>query len=277
MSGLAHRLRALLEAGRPAVLVRVVEVRGSAPREPGAAMLVTTEEIVGTVGGGMLEWRAIARARTMLAAAEDEAALDLPLGPALGQCCGGRVRLLLRRADPALLATLDAEEEREHARRPEVLLFGAGHVGRALARSLAPLPLRLVWVDPRPEAFPPSPPQGIRLRPGPAPVRAFAEHPAARACLVATHDHGLDFELVAEALGRGTIVYCGLIGSASKKARFLAGLRALGRCEDELARLVCPIGGPSRDKRPEVIAALATAELWRALEAAAPGIGEHER
>lgn len=252
------------------MLVRILEVRGSAPRERGAAMLVDGEGTLGTVGGGALEWRAIARARAMLGAGEVEAELELPLGPELGQCCGGRVRLRLARATAATVATLEAEEAAERARRPAVLLLGAGHVGRALARALAPLPLRLVWIDPRPEAFPVEPPENVVLRPGPAPVRAFTEHPEARACIVATHDHGLDFELVAAALGRDSLVYCGLIGSASKRARFISGLRTLGLVEARLGRLVCPIGGTSRDKRPEVIAALAAAELWRVLEAAVP-------
>lgn len=274
MSELAPILEGLLARGVPAVLVTVGAVHGSAPREPGARMLVHPGGIAGTIGGGMLEWRAIARARAMLETGlergletgEPAVTLELPLGPELGQCCGGRVRLDLVRADRTALARLAAEEAAARAQRPLVLLFGAGHVGQALVRALAPLPLRLRWIDPRRDLFPPDPPAGVETVCTAAPVRALAETPQAAACLVATHSHALDFELVAAALGRDDLRHLGLIGSATKRAVFLNGLRALGIPELRCARLVCPIGGPSRDKRPEVIALLAAAELWRAIE-----------
>ncbi len=267
MSSLAATLEALLAAGRPAVLVRIAAAHGSVPREPGAHMLVHETGIAGTVGGGELEWRAIARARAMLAAGETEARLELVLGPELGQCCGGRVTLALVRADAATLAALAAEERAERARRPAVLLFGAGHVGRALVRVLAPLPLRLSWIDPRPEAFPAEPPPGVTILASDHPVRVLETAPEVAAVLVLTHSHALDFALVAAALARPDPRYVGLIGSRTKRARFLQGLRALDLPEARLARLACPLGGTTADKRPEVIALLAAAELWRALDA----------
>lgn len=265
MSGLAATLAHLLAIDRPAVLVTVATAHGSTPRAPGARMLVHAQGIAGTVGGGELEWRAIARARAMLAAGESAAALELALGPGLGQCCGGRVGLELVRADAALLARLEAEEAAERAARPRVLLFGAGHVGRALARSLAPLPLRVAWIDPRPDAFPPDPPVEVERVCAGAPVRILEEAPEVAGVLVLTHSHALDFELVAAALARDDPAHVGLIGSTSKRARFVHGLRELGLGEERIARLTCPLGGTTADKRPEIIALLATAELWRAL------------
>ena len=146
---LAESLRQSLASGEAAVLVTVTGAHGSTPREAGAAMLVMADRIAGTIGGGELEWRMIAKAREMIASGEENAAIDLPLGPELGQCCGGRVALALAAADSAALARLEAAEATEAETRPAVLIFGAGHVGRALATALSPLPLAVSVIDTR--------------------------------------------------------------------------------------------------------------------------------
>ncbi len=259
---LAPALASLLAADVPAAEVVVAAARGSTPREAGARMLVTADAIHGTIGGGRLEWAAIEHARRLLAGSEVEAALDMPLGPEVGQCCGGRVRLTIRRADRATLAALAAAERAEAAGRPTVLLFGAGHVGRALARALAPLPLRVRWIDPRPDQFPAALPGAIEVVATDRLVEEVHLAPTGAACLVLTHSHALDFEVCAAALGRDDLAYLGVIGSATKRARFERGLRELGLPRERIARLVCPIGGSEvRDKRPAVIAALVAAEL----------------
>lgn len=265
MNGLAPILAELLAAGRPVVLVTLVATRGSVPSAVNARMLVHEHGIAGTVGGGALEWQAIGRARTMLERGERETLLELTLGPELGQCCGGRATLRLVRADAIMLDRLAIEEETERSARPPVLLCGAGHVGRALARVLAPLPLRVTWIDPRPEAFPPDPPPEFELMASEAPVRFLEEAREVAGVLVLTHSHALDFALVAAALARDDPVHVGLIGSPTKRAHFVRGLRALGLPEERIARLACPLGGTTADKRPEVIALLAAAELWQAL------------
>ncbi len=261
---LARRLRDLLRAGEPAVLVTVERALGSTPREAGAAMLVTGGGgCHGTIGGGRLEWEATARARELLVASgEDEARLELPLGPAVGQCCGGRVDLQLRRAGPGELAELEAAERAARAALPPVLVFGAGHVGRALVAALAPLPLRLRWVDPRAGMFPEPAPEGVAVAATGGLRREVEAAPPGASFFVLTHSHALDFEVCAAALERGDFAYLGLIGSGTKRARFEHGFRELGIPPDRVARLVCPIGGTAlRDKRPAVIAALAAAEL----------------
>ena len=136
-----------------------------------------------------------------------------------------------------------------------------------LARILAPLPLRLFWIDPRPDAFPPDPPAEVACVASQTPVRFLEEALRVEAVLVLTHSHALDFTLVAAALAREDPRYVGLIGSRTKRARFLAGLRDLGLPEARLARLVCPLGSTTADKRPPVVALLAAAELWRTLAA----------
>ncbi|WP_134724968.1 xanthine dehydrogenase accessory protein XdhC [Paracoccus luteus] len=229
------------------IRVRISSVRGSAPREAGAEMMVGADTVTGSIGGGALEYMAIDRARAMLARAEDRATMDVPLGPEIGQCCGGRVALVLDRAP----ATPEPP-------RPQVLILGAGHVGRALARALAPLPLAPVLIDSRAGELAQAGDVPTRLTPLPE-----SEIRAARlgaAIVIVTHDHALDFLLAAEALAQGRrAAYVGMIGSATKRAAFARHARAQGI---DPAPLVCPIGAnPTGDKRPAVIAAFAATEI----------------
>ena len=273
MTPLASALHELLARGEPAVLVEVAALKGSAPREAGARMLVTARAIHGTIGGGRLEWEATLRARTLLEGNEPSALLEVPLGPEIGQCCGGFVSLRLRRADDAIRAELEAIEQAEDEKLPLVLLFGAGHVGKALASALAPLPLRVRWIDGRAGEFPDPPIPGPEVVISERALAAVDAAPAGAAYLVLTHSHALDSMVCAAVLQRGDFAYLGLIGSRTKRARFERGFRDLGIPEDHIARLVCPIGGNRiKDKRPAVIAAMTASELICALaEPAANG------
>ncbi len=235
-----------------AVLVTVIETRGSAPREAGAAMLVTAEGQEGSIGGGALEWRASRLARERLGSTVDEE-ITFPLGPDLGQCCGGFVRLRLQSvetapAPPPLL--------------PPVWLFGAGHVGRAVVAVLRQLPgQEIVWIDERPDALPPSG-AGATTVPAAVPEALVAKAPAGASVVVMTHSHARDLAVVAAALARDDLGFVGLIGSATKRARFEARLRQLGHDDAKLDRLVCPLGLPQvRGKHPAVIAVALAAQL----------------
>ncbi|CAO3409960.1 xanthine dehydrogenase accessory protein XdhC [Azospirillum largimobile] len=262
MTALSATLSDWLSRGAPAILVTVAEARGSTPREEGAGMLVGRETCVGTVGGGRLEWTAIAAARRMLEDGTAAETLDLPLGPATGQCCGGHVVLRLERADGGTAAALRERESRALAACPSLLLFGAGHVGRAMAAAFAPLPLRLTWIDGRAQEFPEAIPAGVERILTESPLDALAGAPAGAGYLVLTHSHALDFEIAEAALRRGDAAYVGMIGSATKRAKFERWFRARGRGAGALERLTCPIGAAlTGDKRPEVIAALVAAEL----------------
>ncbi|PWC46916.1 xanthine dehydrogenase accessory protein XdhC [Azospirillum sp. TSA6c] len=266
MISLSTILSDWLSKGAPAILVTVAEARGSTPREEGAGMLVGREACAGTVGGGRLEWTAIAAARRMLEDGSAAETLDLPLGPATGQCCGGHVVLRLERADAGTVAALEELERRMLAARPTLLLFGAGHVGRAMATAFAPLPLRLLWIDGRAQEFPETIPAGVERILTDSPLDPLANAPSGSGYLVLTHSHALDFEIAEVALRRGDAAYVGMIGSATKRAKFERWFRARGREVDALAGLTCPIGAALiGDKRPEVIAALAAAELLVAL------------
>ncbi|MBA4492032.1 xanthine dehydrogenase accessory protein XdhC [Paracoccus sp. S1E-3] len=234
------------------IRVRVTQTWGSTPREVGAEMFVTAAGCTGTIGGGRLEFDAIARARQMISAAETEAVMEITLGPDSGQCCGGRVRLGFDRAGPSPLPA-----------PPQVLIFGAGHVGRALARLLSQLPFDVALIDSRAEEL--SLATGCRTRLEAIPEAVIAAARPGAAYVVLTHDHGLDFLLTTEALRRGDAVYVGLIGSATKRARFLREARAQGV---DTTALTCPIGaGFTADKRPEVIAVFAAAEITARLTA----------
>ncbi|HEY0853724.1 MAG TPA: xanthine dehydrogenase accessory protein XdhC, partial [Devosia sp.] len=144
----ASALRTFLTAHPAAIVAELTAVRGSSPREAGAFMLIAPDALTGTIGGGALEYMVIDRARQVLRDGLPDATMDIPLGPEIGQCCGGRVEVSLRPADAeALVGRLQQAE----ANRPHVYLFGAGHVGQALARALAPLPLHVHVIDTRPD------------------------------------------------------------------------------------------------------------------------------
>ena len=256
-----------------AVVVMVAEARGSVPREAGAAMLVAGRGAVGTIGGGTVEHRALAQAWAMLGGEQSGVTLEFPLGPALDQCCGGHMRVAfavcgagdldrLRSAAGELALWQGGPVLVEAAARRAVLIYGAGHVGTALARALCPLPFAVRWVDARLDAFPAELPAGVETVVTPLPEAEAKAAPADALHVVLTHSHALDMEIVAAVLERGDFGFLGLIGSATKKALFLRRLRERGIAEDRLARLVCPIGVPGiADKRPEVIAASVAAQL----------------
>lgn len=250
------------DAGRnDAIRVRVAGVRGSAPREVGAEMIVTANAVTGSIGGGALEYMAMDRARAMLAKGEREATMDVPLGPEIGQCCGGRTRLSVTRLDADGWTALRARAERERRALPQVLVFGAGHVGRALAEALALLPLRTTLIDSRPAEMRLAP-SGVDALLTPLPEAAVREAPAGSAFVVLTHDHALDFLIAREALARGDAAYVGMIGSRTKLAQFRRFLRDDEDGAPDTGALVCPIGAAGRpDKRPEVIAAFVAAEI----------------
>jgi xanthine dehydrogenase accessory factor len=278
------RISDLVEAvqrdGR-AVVVMITEARGSAPREAGAAMLVSASGAVGTIGGGAVEYRAQAIARDLMAdMTPAPASLDFPLGPALDQCCGGRMQVAFACFDAAdldFLRAADGELElwpggpvliEAPPPRP-VMIYGGGHVGAALARALAPLPFTVRWVDARLDGFPAEIPVGVETVQTPLPEVEAKAAPADALHVVLTHSHALDLEIVAAVLERGEFGFLGLIGSGTKKALFLRRLRERGIPEARLARLTCPVGLPGiRDKRPEVIAAAVAVQLLQAARTA---------
>ena len=301
-------IAAALAHGRCA-MVTVADTQGSTPREPGARMIVMPDGgFHGTIGGGALEWRALADARTLLAEDAPQPRLRRQaLGPELGQCCGGSVRLLIEVFDGTMadeVAELSAREagggfatvarlsqsggalsrmiadSANSPRRPveiaadgaiietfsrqtrPLYLFGAGHVGRALVLALAPLPFEVTWIDPRREAFPSATPGNVRSVHLPDPVAALAGAPPEGFVLVMTHSHALDLALVHAALDSTSFAYVGLIGSATKRARFRKRLGDLGLSAGSISHLSCPIGlAGIASKAPAAIAASVAADL----------------
>ncbi|MFO1266715.1 MAG: xanthine dehydrogenase accessory protein XdhC [Rubrivivax sp.] len=228
-------------AGRPAVVVEVAAHRGSVPREAGTRMLVAADEVVGTIGGGHLELQAIAQARELIALpGATPRQQDIALGPSLGQCCGGALTL---RYTPLQLAAPEAWAL--SAPRFWLQLYGAGHVGRAIAALLAGLPCRVQWVDERDSEFPsePSPPHIERVCVEPVQAEVALAPPGAF-YLVLTHSHDLDLAITHEILKRGDFAFFGLIGSKTKRRRFEHRLAERGIAEDLLARMTCLIGLP---------------------------------
>jgi xanthine dehydrogenase accessory factor len=256
----------LAGAGRFAQ-VRVAGTKGSTPRETGTWMLVSMLTTYGTIGGGQLEYMAIDKARQVLGRPDDASTmLDVPLGPEIGQCCGGRVEVEIRLGDDELASALIREAEQEEAGLPHFYIFGGGHVGKAIAAAVALLPVRAIVVETRANELEGISP-GVETMLTPMPEEAVRAAPAGSAFAILTHDHALDFLIVAEALKRSDAAYVGMIGSKTKKATFRSWfLKTAGGTEMQFARLISPIGGEAvRDKRPAVIAALAAAEIMSSL------------
>ena len=259
-------LRALagswLVSDRRAVVVEVTEARGSAPREAGTRMLVSARDTAGTVGGGHLELKAIEHARAML---RDEQfaphSEHFPLGPALGQCCGGAVTLAYGPLDADALARWPVDPPRFHLQ-----LYGAGHVGRAIARALAPLNVIVDWIDERDEEFPVEffehggPwPDHIRKVCVDAVEGEVRSAPPGAFFLVLTHQHDLDLRISEAILKRGDFGFFGLIGSKTKRQRFIHRFEQRGI---DPTGMTCPIGVSGVEgKEPEVIAASVVAQL----------------
>ncbi len=321
------------------VLVTVAEAEGSTPRGLGTRMIVTASEIFGTIGGGHLEYKAMETARRLLGSA-GHTVERFPLGPALGQCCGGHATLLFETLPPAddkaawrpVLTALEelaapavqvtraaAATSRKLLVGPEfcigslgdpatdaaasaaarallhagtartrfsqngditmfydvvlpgdfnIVIFGAGHVGRALVAVLAGLPCRITWIDDREDGFPATLPDNASAEVSPDPLYDVDEAPAGSFFLVMTHSHHLDLRLSERILKRGDFRYFGLIGSKTKRGRFEARLRKQGIAAETLARMACPIGiSGISGKHPAEIAVSVAAEILRHREA----------
>jgi xanthine dehydrogenase accessory factor len=324
---LAATMRALQ---RDPVIARIVlaTVRGSAPREPGVAMLVAQGGVVGTIGGGRLEWEALAAGRSLLEGTGPAVRVQrIVLGADRGQCCGGVVEVWMERytrAEMALLETANLAAQRGAAvlestsmgvgierriichaaanresnqllqapraqamprlirnapghitllerlddERPPLWLYGAGHVGQALARILMELPLRLTWIDSRAEQFPAQTPAEVEIWHAPDPVASVAAAPRDARFLVMTHSHPLDYALCRAILERNDVAWAGLIGSMSKSARFRSRLARDGVQLASIARLVCPIGIDGiRSKWPAAIAVAVAAQVMQDISA----------
>lgn len=258
-------MMAFVNSHTECVLVTVTQAKGSTPRDEGAMMLVANAHVCGTIGGGQLEYMAIDRARAMLLGHDQSADMKVPLGPEIGQCCGGHVDLSLIRLTPEKHADFAQKLEDARQAMPQVAIFGAGHVGLALAIALQPLPFRTTVIDNRPHTKTDLP-AAIEFQSLAMPEAAVAQIKAGGAAVIVTHDHALDFMIAAQALKRDDLAYVGMIGSATKRATFARWLEREGGSAVDLARLTLPIGAsPLKDKRPAVIAALVAAELLHRL------------
>jgi len=232
------------EQNQAYVMVSIVALQGSSPRGVGSKILVTEDKQFDSIGGGHLEYKAIAQAREMLAHGGKTQMVDYPLGASLGQCCGGKVSLMY---------------EVFSVTKMPVVVFGAGHVGRALVPLLTQLPVQVTWVDSRYDMLPKQLPSGV--------VGVHEEHPqdhvvdclAGSCYLIMTHHHGVDLALTQAVLNRGDASYLGVIGSVTKGRKFRQRLAAKDYSQVTIDHLNCPMGkaGISGKQPMEVAIAIA--------------------
>ena len=246
-----------------AVLVTVLDVRGSVPRGSGTRMLVFADAFAATIGGGHLEFQAIAHARRLLAGQTSERQLRHVLGPSLGQCCGGAVELGFETVGAQ--DTVRVTALLTPARQP-LALFGGGHVGRAIVRTLAPLPFAVRWIDSRDEIFPDDVPEGVECEHSNPVQAAVADLAPGSRVLIMSFSHAEDLDIVVACLRRlrerDDLPFVGLIGSQTKWATFRHRLEERGFSSTEIERITCPIGVAGiAGKEPEVIAVAVAAQL----------------
>lgn len=242
---------------RRCILITIISVKGSAPREAGASMIVSADgRTTGTIGGGQLEWQAMRKARELLAR-DDQTIMEEHhiLGPDLGQCCGGALDLRYE-------AFASHDEAARAGHKPEntsLYLFGAGHVGKAVVAALKGQPFDVTWIDSRPQIFSQTNATTRELK---NPADALSDLPAGAFVLIMTHSHAIDYDLTRRALQNRKAAFVGLIGSATKRARFISRLKRDGLKPDEIARLTCPIGIDGISGRaPSAIALSTCAQL----------------
>ena len=270
-----HQLETFLTllAQQPAVLVQVDAAQGSVPRDAGAWMAVFASSLVGTIGGGHLEYEAIAKARTLLRTQPKATVAEVmrfALGPSLGQCCGGVVHL---RFDAVGASNASALRARLQPALTPLALFGGGHVGHALVRVLSPLPFALMWIDSRDGVFPADVPGNVTCEHSDPVEAAVHTLPPQSRVLIMSFSHAEDMEVLAACLKRhrqhADLPYIGLIGSNTKWATFRSRLQARGFTPDELAYVTSPIGVPGIEgKEPEVIAIAVAAQLLQGVSRA---------
>ncbi len=258
-------------AARDACLVSVASTRGSVPRAAGTWMAVFADQVIGTIGGGQLEFQAIAEAQRRLRlaglACGDPPIAPNPvryaLGPNLGQCCGGEMVLVYQPISAADLAALGARLK--PARHP-LALFGGGHVGKALINLLGTLPFQVTWIDSRDEIFPATVRDNVQCEHSDPVQAAVASLESGSAVLIMSFSHAEDLDVVAACLmrqrQRADLPFVGLIGSRTKWATFSHRLAARGFTPAELAHVTCPIGVAGiASKLPEAIAVSVAAQL----------------
>jgi len=266
-----HSAEEAFGRGQACILVTVVGVRGSAPRAAGTPMIVYADGFAGTIGGGALEFEALEKARGLLGQVTPHVSTEAMtknwiLGPDIGQCCGGDVDVHFERMKAEDFDRLRRDDEALQEALPQVYVFGAGHVGQAVARATTALPLRLTCVDERAGLLPLVAPFARTLL-APEPLAALAEVPGGALIFIMSHSHAIDFNICRAALQRDDLPFVGLIGSATKGARFRQRLIKDGFDEVHMLRLISPIGlGGISGKEPAVIGISVAAQILQTLE-----------
>ena len=273
-----------LLASEDAVVVSIASTQGSVPREAGTWMAVFATKLVGTIGGGHVEFEAIAEARVLLNGRESTADAyekryekRYVLGPSLGQCCGG-VMILHYEKYSDLGNKYAGYSQKLHLnsafnpipapKQQNVALFGGGHVGKAIVNILSTLPMQVMWIDSRDEIFPAELPTNVVCEHS-DPVQAAVNDLTANShVLIMSFSHAEDLDIVAACLlrqrERADLPFIGLIGSKTKWATFRHRLEDRGFSESELAHITCPIGVDGvKGKEPEVLAVAVAAQLLK--------------
>jgi xanthine dehydrogenase accessory factor len=244
----------LASRGEAYVLVTLISVSGSTPRDSGTKMVITAEQTFATIGGGHLEYQCIAQAHELLIQQQNNKSglqkiVDFQLGAKLGQCCGGATKVLF---------------ESFVQSRVNIMLFGAGHVGQALIGILAGLPCKVTWVDSRESQLAISTDEynNVTHLVSDSPADEVASMGANSYYIVMTHNHQLDFDICQKILQRQDFAYLGLIASNTKWRRFKQRFSHRDIDPAQVERMNCPIGvSQVPGKQPMEVAVSVAAEV----------------
>ncbi|MCF6444139.1 xanthine dehydrogenase accessory protein XdhC [Nereida sp. MMG025] len=243
------------------ITVTITQVRGSSPRDAGTSMRVFADCQLGTIGGGALEWEATHLARAMLKDGQTQQSRRISLGPDIGQCCGGQVTL-----------EFSANTQPQTTQKRPLWIWGAGHTGRAIAQVMAPFEDReIALIDVAADRFPTDLPMTVSQVVATNPLDLVKHANPLADHIILTYSHDLDLALC-DGLLRHGFTSCGLIGSATKWARFRKRLAQMGHAHDEIDAITCPIGDPSLGKHPQAIALGVAAAMLRTTSAPIPKV-----
>ena len=274
--------------------VLILKTFGSAPRDEGTTMLIWDSGQFGTIGGGELEYQVTRLAKKIIIDNKGSRIKKFSLGPDMGQCCGGAVELLIEILDETKVKFISVDDgffarpvfKNEKSLNVQALIksyrnksvpiktsfkdgwlfepvtkekeliwiYGAGHVGTAIANILSKLSqFSVTCIDTSQDRYPDNFPKTVEklITKNPAQIVQYA--PSETHHLILTYSHTLDLEICHQLL-QHNFATAGLIGSKTKWARFKKRLNELNYTFEQINRIICPIGEPSFGKSPYEIA-----------------------
>ena len=239
------------------IKAKIINAEGSVPTKIGEYMLVSKEDIFGTIGGGQLEFLVINKSKELIKnKIRKSEILNIPLGPGIGQCCGGYVQIKLSYHENGekIIETIKENDN--------LYIFGAGHIGQALSLKSLNLNFNVHLIDSRKDFLLMNDYKDIDYIFAKQPWNLIKKLSSNSYFVILTHSHDYDFKIINEILTSNSFNYIGLIGSKTKKNRFSNRLLTNGHNQRLIDLVECPVGFKIKHtKEPNEIAISIIARL----------------